>query len=67
VKKKEGQFYTEEKGTRNQVIWFYEDLTLYLEGNLPMHELEQIAKSAVNYDTLYYDHGAIEETAGIYE
>ena len=67
VKKKEGQFYTEEKGIRNQVIWFYEDLTLYLEGNLPMHELEQIAKSAVNYDTLSYDYSAIEETAGIYE
>ena len=67
VKKKEGQFYTEEKGTRNQVIWFYEDLTLYLEGNLPMNELEQIAKSAVNYDTLSYDYSAIEEAMGTYE
>lgn len=67
VKKKAGQFYTEEKGTRNQVIWFYEDLTLYLEGNLPVDELEQIAQNAVNYDTLSYDYGAIEETAGIYE
>lgn len=67
VKKKEGQFYREEKGTRNQIIWFYDDLTLYLEGNLPLDELEQIAKSAVNYDTLSYDYSAIEETMGVYE
>ena len=67
VKKKEGQFYREEKGTRNQIIWFYEDLTLYLEGSLPMDELEQIAKSAVNYNTLQYDYSAIEETMGVYE
>ena len=49
------------------MIWFYEDLTLYLEGNLPMDKLEQIAKSAVNYDTLSYDYSAIEETMGVYE
>lgn len=67
VKKKEGQFYQEEKGTRNQIIWFYDDLTLYLEGNLPMDELEQIAQSAVNYNTLPYDYSAIEEVAGTYE
>ena len=67
VKKKEGQFYTEEKGERNQVIWFYDDLTLYLEGNLSVDELKQIAQSAVNYDTISYDYSAIEETAGIYE
>lgn len=67
VKKKEGDFYTEEKGARNQIIWFHDDLTLYLEGNLPMDDLEQIAKSAVNYDTLSYDYSAIEEIAGIYE
>ena len=67
VKKKEGQFYAEEKGARNQVIWFYDDLTLYLEGNLSVDELKQIAQSAVNYDTISYDYSAIEETAGIYE
>ena len=67
VKKKEGQFHLEEKGDRNQIIWFYDDLTLYLEGNLPMNELEQIAESAVNYDTLSYDYSPIEETMGTYE
>ncbi len=67
VKKKEGQFYQEEKGTRNQIIWFYDDLTLYLEGNLPMNELKQIAQSAVNYNTLSYDYSAIKEVAGTYE
>ena len=67
VKKKEGQFHLEEKGDRNQIIWFYDDLTLYLEGNLPLDELKRIAESAVNYDTLSYDYSAIEEIAGIYE
>ncbi|MBQ3568010.1 MAG: hypothetical protein IJA25_03675 [Anaerotignum sp.] len=67
VKKKEGQFYTEEKGARNQIIWFYNDLTLYLEGSLPVDELQQIAESAVNYNTLSYDYSAIEEMAGTYE
>ena len=67
MRKKEGQFYQEDKGARNQIIWFYDDLTLYLEGNLPMDVLEQIAKSAVNYNTLQYDYSAIEGATGIYE
>ena len=67
MRKKEGQFYQEDKGGRNQIIWFYDDLTLYLEGNLPMDVLEQIAKSAVNYTTLQYDYSAIEGATGIYE
>ena len=67
VKKKEGQFYPEKKGTRNQIVWFYDDLTLYLEGNLSIDELEKIAKSAVNYNTLSYDYSAIEENMGSYE
>ena len=60
VKKKEGQLFTEVDGNRNKVYWFYEDLTLYLEGNIPMEELEELANDAVNYDELYYDYSAIE-------
>ena len=67
MRKKEGQFYQEDKGARNQIIWFYDDLTLYLEGNLPMDVLEEIAKNAVNYNTLQYDYSAIEGATGIYE
>lgn len=63
VKKKEGQLFTEVDGNRNKVYWFYEDLTLYLEGNIPMEELEELANDAVNYDELYYDYSAIEEKA----
>ena len=67
IKKEEGKLYKEEKGTRNQIIWFYEDLTIYLEGNIAMDELEKIALSAVNYNELQYDYSAIEEVAGQYE
>lgn len=67
IKKKEGKFYKEEKGTRNQIIWFYHDITLYLEGNISMEELEKVAKSAANYNTLNYDYSAIEGIAGKYE
>ena len=67
IKKEEGTFYKEEKGVRNQIIWFYGDITLYLEGNVPMEELEEVAKSAVNYNELSYDYSDIEEIAGKYE
>lgn len=63
IKKKEGQLFTEVDGNRNKVYWFYEDLTLYLEGNILMEELEELANDAVNYDELYYDYSAIEEKA----
>ena len=45
------------------MYWFYEDLTLYLEGNIPMEELEALANDAVNYDEMHYDYSAIEEKA----
>lgn len=61
IKKEEGKLYKEEKGKRNQVIWFHGDLTLYLEGNIPLKELEKMALQAVNYDQLQYDYGAIED------
>ena len=63
IKKKEGQLITEVQGNRNKVYWFYDDLTLYLEGNIPMEELEQMASHVVNYDELYFDYSAIEENA----
>lgn len=64
IKKEEGTFYKEEKGVRNQIIWFYDDIVLYLEGNIAMDELEKVAQGAVNYNTLDYDYSAIEEVAG---
>lgn len=67
IKKEEGTLYKEEKGVRNQIIWFYGDITLYLEGNISMEELEKAAKNAVNYNELSYDYSAIEGIAGIYE
>lgn len=67
IKKEEGKLYKEEKGSRNQIIWFYGDLTLYVEGNISMDELEKIALHAVNYDELQYDYSAIEGVAGQYE
>lgn len=67
IKKEEGKLYKEEKGNRNQIIWFHGDLTLYVEGNISMDELEKIASQAVNYDELQYDYSAIEDVAGKYE
>lgn len=67
IKKEEGTFYKEEKGTRNQIIWFYEDIVLYLEGNISMDELEKVAQNAVNYNELSYDYSAIEGIVGQYE
>jgi len=63
IKKKEGQLFTEVDGNRNKVYWFYDDLTLYLEGNIPMEELKHLANEAVNYDELYYDYSSIEADA----
>lgn len=67
IKKEEGILYKEEKGSRNQIIWFYEDITLYIEGNISMDELEKVALSSVNYNELQYDYSAIEDVAGKYE
>ena len=67
IKKEEGTFYKEEKGTRNQIIWFYDDIVLYLEGNISMEELEKVAKNAVNYNEVSYDYSAIEGIVGQYE
>ena len=61
IEKKEGQLFTEVKGSRNVVYWFYDDLTLYLEGNIPMEELERLANEAINYDELHYDYSVMED------
>ncbi len=61
VKKKEGEFFAEKDGTRNIVYWFYNDITVYLEGNLPMGQLEALAKEAVHIDDIFLDYGAVEQ------
>ena len=60
IKKKEGEYFTLKDGTRNIVYWFYEDLTIYLEGNLPMPQMETLAQEVVHMDAVGLDYRAAE-------